>query len=220
MDIKLTLVALLLITLSQTSYTQEKDIKGALTDTISIKLDNVAFDEDAYMSILDSENNTIAYYDRFENKSGPIKAVRLYNLKKELIYILVPIITENGYTVHLRNKDKSRGLINLTGKIKGLKVSYRSEVDYFQQPYDFDYRVRMGIGKVSAAQTVNYNNQEVISYKENVSAFSGVKISPFVVSKSFYLEHKLDAINWVLVIQLMNELALEVSNNRRDNIGD
>ncbi len=210
------LFAIILTVLSQASHTQQTNTKETLIDTITIRLDNVAFEENAYMNVLDSENNTIAYFDRFENKSGPVKAVRLFNLKKELIYVLVPLITDNGYKIHIRNKDKSRGFVNLTENIKGLAVSYQSEVEYFQEPYSFDYSINIGIGKASVKETVNYKNKEVISYKEKISAFSGVKTSPFVVRKSFFLDNKIDVANWVLVIQLIEELSSEVSKNRRN----
>ncbi|WP_298537232.1 hypothetical protein [uncultured Algibacter sp.] len=168
------------------------------------------------MNVLDAENNIIAHYDRFENKSGPVKSVRLFNLEKELIYVLVPIITNKGYEIHLRNKDQLRGLVKLTEKLKGLGVSYQSEVAYFQKPYSYDYAVNIGIGKVDIKHRVNYKNQEVISYQEHVSAFSGINTSPSVINKSFYLENKLDVVNWVLIIQLIEELSSEVSKNNRN----
>ncbi|WP_136481444.1 hypothetical protein [Cognatitamlana onchidii] len=156
------LFAVLLMVINQVSNAQNTKIDKALINSVAIRLDKVAFHENCFMNILDSDNNIIAYYDRFENKSGPVKSVKLFNLKKELIGVFVPLITDTGYEIHLRNKDQARGLIKLTEKFKGFEISYQSEVTYFQKPYSFDYAINIGIGKVNIKQSVNYKSQEVI----------------------------------------------------------
>lgn len=210
------LFVVLLLVINQVSNAQETKIKESMADAMTISLDKVAFDNNSYMNILDSDNNIVAYYDRFENKSGPVKSVNLFNLEKELICVLVPLITDKGYEIHLRDKDNSRGFLKLVGKMNGFDVSYQSEVAYFKEPYDFDYAIHIGIGKVAIDQSVNYKNQEVISYNQKISAFSGIKTSPIVVRKSFFLENKLDVANWVLVLELIEELSSEVSKNNRN----
>ncbi len=185
-------------------------------ETIEVSLDNVAFDENDLMKIYTSEDNTIGYYDRFENKSSETKAVRLYDSEKNLIYTLVPVLTDQGYAIHLKNNTDQRGLLELTEHLNGFKLNYKSDVDYFNQPYAFNYDVKLGIGKVSIKQDVIFQGKKVISYQEKVAAFSGISTSPISVDRSYFETHKEEVANWTMVLQLLNELSVEVSKQRRN----
>lgn len=211
MKTKTTGYIMLFMLLIQTSFAQNNELNTNPENTIAIHLDNVAFDETDYMKVLDSDNNTIAYYDRFDNKSAAVKSVKLYNSSKELVYVLVPLITDQGYEIHIKNENGQRGFIDLTGRIKGLKAVYESQVDYFQEPYSFQFSTKMGIGKVSAKQAVSYLDKEVMTYETKVAGFSKVKTTPFLVDKTFFKDHQMDVANWVLVIQLIKELSLETT---------
>ncbi len=202
---------MLIMLVIQTGYAQKNESNNNTENTIAIHLDNVAFDEDAYMKVLDSDNTTIAYYDRFENKSTAVKSVKIFNSNKELMSVLVPLMTDRGYEIHIKNKDGQRGYIDLTGRIKGLKAVYDSKVDYFQQPFSFRFSTKMGIGKVSARHAVSYLDKEVMTYETKVAGFSKVEITPFLVDKTFFKDHQVDVANWALIIQLMKELSLETS---------
>ncbi|GEM_PF-3947292 len=181
------------------------------SDQVTISLDNVAFEEGDYMSVLNSDNQIIAYYHRFENQSSPVKSVRVFDTEKNLKYVLVPIMSDEGFKIHIRDSNKRRGLLNLTASIKGLSIKYLSEVDYFGKPYSFRYSSKIGIGKIRVDETVQYRGEDVISNRTKVSALSGIDVPPLTVDKEFYEGNKLDAANWVLILELLKELALESS---------
>lgn len=186
------------------------------SDQVTISLDNVAFEEGDYMSVLNSGNEVIAYYDRFDNQSSAVRSVRVFDVEKNLKYVLVPIISDNGFKIHIRDSKKTRGLLNLTARMKGLSIKYLSEVDYFGKPYGFEYVTKLGIGKVNMNETVLFEGQKVISNKTKVSALSGIDVSPLTVDKEFYEENELDVANWALIIELLNELSMETSKYRND----
>ncbi|MEQ6119052.1 hypothetical protein [Reichenbachiella sp. MALMAid0571] len=208
------ILALLIV---QISYSQKdkKKSNNSISDPIEIKLDNVAFDEDSYMSILDSENKAIAYFDRFENKSCAVKSAKLFNLDNELIYVLVPLISNQGFEIHLKDANNVRGYIKTIAKPGGFKLIYDSDISYFLKPYDFEISTEIGIGKVSVSEYVKYEGINVMAYKTSASATSGVKVTPFITSKMFYLENKLDAANWALILQLISELSFESSKVKK-----
>ncbi len=56
---------LILAVISLYLYSQSE-----IKDATEIELDNVAFDKNDLLKILDVDKTIIAYYDRFENKSG------------------------------------------------------------------------------------------------------------------------------------------------------
>ena len=213
MKTKTTVYVMLFMLLIQNSFAQKDEFYNIPENTVAIHLDNVAFDEDDYMEVLDSDNHTIAYYDRFENKSAFIRSVKVYNLDKELIYTLVPLMSDQGYEIHIKNQDGQRGFVGITGHLQGFRAVYESQVSYFEEPYNFDFIMRAGIGKVSAKQAVNYQGQEVMTYETKVGAFSKIKITPLLVDKTFFEAHKMDVANWALIIQLIKELSLETARN-------
>ena len=184
-----------------------------------ISLDKVAFDENSYLSVLNEDNEVIAHYNRFENQSSSVKSVRVFDVDKNLKFVLVPLITDNGYQIHIRDSNNSGGLVNITASIEGFKINYHSEVDYFGKPYGYKHSTRLGLGKVSLQESVLFNDAVVISNHSKVSAFSGIDASPLEVESEFYEENKMDVANWVLIIELLNELSLENSkyNNPRNS---
>ena len=205
-------IFLLLFTV-QVTYSQKKKkkSKSSISDPIEIKLDNVSFDRDSYMSIMDADNNVIAYYDRFDNKSCAVKSARLYNLKNELIYTLVPIISFQNLEVHFKDTSDVRGHLKTTAKVSGFKVEYESDVSYFQKPFDFEIKLNMGITKVSLNELVKYENKNIMSLKTTTAIGSGANQTPFLASKQFYMENKLDIATWALILHLMKELSFESS---------
>lgn len=212
-------IAILFVFIIQASYSQ-KNKSNAATDQLTIRLDKVAFDESSLLRVIASNNETVAFYNRFENPSGPVKSMRVFDSNENLICTLVPLITEKGFEIHIRDSNQSRGLVDLTAQINGVKINYDSKVDYFGKPYDYISSNKVGIGKVSIEEAVHYQGQEVISNHKSVSSFSGIQNSPIMVNRAFYEENKVDAANWVLIIELLRELSLESSKyNNSSNIG-
>lgn len=206
-------IILISILVVQSTFSQKNKKKGeeSIIDPMEIKLDNVAFDEESYMSILDSENKTIAYYDRFDNKSCAVKSAKLFNLNNELIYILVPVISNQGFEIHIKDTNNIRGHVKTVAKLAGFNLFYESDISYFQKPFNFEIETEMGIGNVSINEYVKFNDKNVMAYKTSVSATSGVEVTPFIISKAFYSENKIDAANWSLILLLMSELSFESS---------
>ena len=196
----------------------QSNTNSTKTDEVTISLDNVAFEEGAYMSVLNSDNEVIALYKRFENQSGIVKSMRVFDKEKHLKFELVPIITETGFKIHIRDADKTRGLLSISASLSGFKMKFDAQVDYFGKPYGFTYASKIGIGKVRVNETVQYNGRDVISSRSKVSALDGVDVSPIVVDRTFYEENQLDVANWVLMLELLEEMSLESSryNNARN----
>ncbi len=215
MKIKSVLAVLLMLAF-HTTHAQKNTVVNQ-PDQVAISLDNVAFDEESYMRVLSSDNEVIAYYTRFENQSGAVKSMRVFDVEKNLTYALVPLITDRGFEIHIRDSNERRGLLNLTASINGLRVNYHTEVDYFDKPYSFSYSTRIGIGKVNINETVHYQGRDVLSNRTKLSALSGVDLSPIVADKAFYEANKLDVANWVLIIELLKELSTETSKYNNSN---
>ena len=112
-------ILVLALLLSIQSVHSQKRSTTFKNDPVTISLDKVAFDENSYLSVLNEDNEVIAHYNRFENQSSSVKSVRVFDADKNLKYVLVPLITDNGYQVHIRDSNNSRGLVNLTASIDG-----------------------------------------------------------------------------------------------------
>lgn len=209
MNTKTILYSVLFLFVAQLSYGQ--------TGNFFLKLDNVAFDEDEYMSIQDPQKNIVAYYDRFANKSGDVKAVKLFNLKKELIYTLVPLYSQQRYEVHIRNKEGKRGSVALISTLNNFSARLESVTDYFQKDYYYNHQIRLRIGSAKTIESVRFKNQEIVSSTKTLSVFSKPKPVLFKVDEEFFKENKMDVANWVLIIQLFEELMLEVSKHHTDS---
>ncbi len=190
-----------------------KGKKNKIADPIEIRLDNVAFDELSQMTIMDADNRAIAYYDRFDNKSSAVKSMRVYNLDGKLSYTLVPIISDWGFEIHIKDADGTRGLVRRVANTGGLKVVYETDVDYFRKPFDSKAQAAVGIGKVKMNEYVRFKDKAVISFETRVSITSGIQVSPYIVSSAFLERNKLDVANWVLILHLMGELSFELSKS-------
>ncbi|WP_157962306.1 hypothetical protein [Winogradskyella aurantiaca] len=182
---------------------------------VALRIDKVAFVENQLLQVLDDNNQIVALYDRFNNKSSNVKSVKIFDLEGNLIYTLVPITNRDNFEIHIQNSNKERGLINLQPRLNGMSVKIDSKVDFFNLPYDYEYKAKVGFGSVETNELVYFNGQQVISFDTRGSVFKGISIKPFDIDSEFYNTHQFDTVCWVFIMELFDELQQEANRNRR-----
>lgn len=182
---------------------------------VTLRVDEVAFVENQLLQVLDDNNQIVALYDRFNNKSSNVKSVKIFDPEGNLIYTLVPITNRDNLEIHILNSNKERGLINLQPRLNGMSVKIDSKVDFFNLPYDYEYKAKVGFGSVETNELVYFNGQQVISFDTRGSVFKGISITPFDIDTEFYNTHQFDAVCWVFIMELFDELQQEANRNRR-----
>lgn len=195
----------ILIMTAVSVHAKDKE-KPSLEDPVTIAIDNIAFDEDSYLQILGKDNQPIALFDRFENKSAEVKSAKVYNLQNQLVYNLVPIMTAQGYEIHIRDTSNQRGLVKIKAGLSGFSIKYDCQVDYFGEEYEFDIHVTNSMSKVSMRQTISYKGELVMSYQMS-SSFAQEPQEAAISANGSFLENKpLDTATWSLILQLINEM--------------
>ncbi len=197
-------ICLLILTVFSVCLYSQNEIK----DATEIKLDNVAFDENDLLKILDANDNVIAYYDRLENKSSNVKMAKLYTPDTNLIYSVVPVKTVTGFEIYLQDHAKRRGKIEISTKIKGFKVEYISEIDYFGLAFDYHFDYRFKLMEITVNESVTLND-EIVLYSGTTTSLSGVEETPITISESFLQNDPNNAANWALCFLLLKELTEE-----------
>lgn len=182
-----------------------------IANAVEIRLDNIAFDKDEYLKVYDHNDEVIAYYDRFLNKSGTVMSMKVYDTNMKEVYTLVPVIKLDGFEIHLRNSDKERGLIKIISSQRGFRIDQESNVDYFGYAYQYDIDTNLGFGRVSVTNTLNYAGEVVLARRTTVSIGSGVTQTPFKVREAYLKEFTMDAAIWTLITQLTEELSNEIT---------
>ena len=182
---------------------------------VTLTIDKASFDENELLQVLDDNNQIVALYDRFNNKSSNVKSLKIFDSDENLIYTLVPLTNRDNFEIHIQNSNKERGLINLRPRFSGMSVKIDSSVDFFNLPYDYEYKAKVGFGSVETNELVYFNGQQVISFDTRGSVFKGISITPFDIDSEYYRTHPFDAVCWIFIMELFDELQQEANRNRR-----
>ena len=194
-----------------TSFAQN----DATHQTVTLKIDKAAFDEEELLKVLDAKNEIVAFYDRFANKSCSVKGLKIIDKDNKVLFTLVPIINRENFEVHILNDKEQRGRVSLQSRLSGMSVKVDSEVDYFNRPFDFEYENRLGFGSVEIDETVYFRGKEVINFNTKGSVFKRLSVTPYEIDAEFFNTQKMDSICWVFIIELFDELQQEFNRNNR-----
>ncbi|MFY0654485.1 MAG: hypothetical protein JXQ96_20785 [Cyclobacteriaceae bacterium] len=216
---KVIITIVLIALISQISFAQRSkhNSNNKIVDPVEVIVDNIAFDENSYLRVLDNEGNIIAYFDRFENKSCEVNSMKVYDSDFYEVYTLVPVIASQGFEVHIRNSVGVRGYVKMTPRLNGFKVIHDSRIKYFHKPYEFNTSTNVGFGKVAVEDVLRYDGEIVLASKMSMS-FSGIRQTPLLVSQAYLEENMLDAANWSLILHLFQELSLEATKYRNNGM--
>lgn len=205
------LIVLLYVLISTQLFSQTIEKNNELSNTVTI--DNIVFDETDLMKLYDNENNTIAYFDRVDNKNFNVKNVKLYNLEKELIYTIVPFHKKNTGETTLNIKDEVNNKIGkITYKIslKGLRINYNIITDLFGNEIKYFHEQKMKGLSIILKSSIESNGQQIIYFKETIS-MKGTKSSKYFVDSEFLEENQYKTSLYIMTIFLFDEVQTEIS---------
>ncbi|WP_028974585.1 hypothetical protein [Spirochaeta cellobiosiphila] len=94
-----------------------KELADTYSDLISIKWDDVAFEEDELLRIYDELGTTLGYYKKIENPNNDYDGAILYNKDQVEIFKLIPTIQGTSIIINIRS---SEGIVS--------KMSVKSDV--------------------------------------------------------------------------------------------
>lgn len=177
--------------------------KKDLENFIKIQFDEVIFDENDFMKIVDDSGNTIINYEWYENKKGQyIRNARIFNENKELIMTIVYMDKESGaYQIHFKDNEDKRGAIYII-RDPGSIITYNFEIDYFKE--DFELRYFVDVGEVTEKTgKLYYNNDLVIFYKRVINSMSPKENTDIYVEKNFLENNRVDAGFWAFIFLII-----------------
>ncbi len=206
---KIQILIIILFIILQVIYSGEKKGKKIkkkkkdLENFTNIFFDEVIFDEDDFMKIIDNNGNTIINYEWYENKkSQNIRNAKIYNENKELIMTLVYMDQESGaYQIHFKDNEEKRGVINIM-RDPGSLVTYNFKVNYFIEGFDLRFYIDNDDTTTKVGK-LYYNNDLVMFYKKVINKMEFQENSDLYVEKNFLENNKIDTGFWALIFRII-----------------
>jgi hypothetical protein len=181
-----------------------------------IRVDNVAFDEKSMMTIHDHTGRVIAYYDRFDNKSGTIRGATLFSAGKTLLYSFVPLLDNNTQLIHIKDKEDRRGKITIDVEREGLmSMSFKIDLEMFGRPYILLMSMEIKPVEYAFDYIIQYEKTTVLTKRCFGSAESTAMKTEMYVHPEHFQAHQDECAMWVINLLLLDEINRELQHKMR-----
>lgn len=176
---------------------------------VKITIDNISFEENSLLKVLDDSNQEIVRYNRFENKNVQglsVKNTRIYDLNNNLIMTAVINFDQLNTQLYLLNKENQKGLINIQTKAGFGKIINAIKVDYFNKNFTLKDDTKAGMtGSVTIVKELLLDNKTVMKSTRKM-AVTGSSGGDILVDKDFLTNNKEEAGIWALIFLNLTEL--------------
>ena len=201
---------IILLFIFQLGYSEKKKnkkiiiTKKDLENFVSITFDEVIFDENDLMTLIDEENKIIVKYEWFDyqNKKD-LKNVRIFNENKELLITIVYLYQRSGeYQIHFKNNENKRGVINII-KDPGILETYDFKINYYNDGFELRFFSDTGEGITEKTGKLYYNNDLVIFYKNIINKMKNTEKYNIYIEKNFLDNNREEAGFWAFILRMI-----------------
>jgi hypothetical protein len=205
---KITFFIIITFIIIQFGYSEKRKkiivTKKILKNFTKVSFDEVIFDENDLMGIIDENNEIIIRYEWFNNKSNhKLKNVKIFNNNKEILVTIAYSYQRSGeYQIHFKNNDGKRGVINVI-KDPGMFITYNFEINYYKQGFDLNYFIEAGEEITEKTGKLYYNNDLVVFYKNIINSIKDRESTNIYIEKKFLANYREEAGFWVFILRMI-----------------